>query len=342
VSFLKGAIPVALVLAWAGRFVAEAPACDYGTVRDAAFTEPRDVHRLCVIANTNDEAGSEIHGQLAAWFEHNGAELNIELLRIAAADPDVPWEEYGLPSAPTPETPLPAVVLAGRWALERKGWVIDSWEPAPSIEELNVLKSSPARNAIANRLVRRLAVLLYIPGTDENAGAAERVLDSVAQRWLEKEPLGLSIVRVDRSDRRERLLLSFVGAGQTQSDWVAVVFGRGKFMSPPLEGEEITEVALDGLIETLRAECTCLRPPARLGVDIPMTWNASLDEIVVPLRSSEEDPDLIREDLVLNDMGNLGVRPRVMANTAWTLGSLVLIVSIATAAMAWRNHRGES
>ncbi|MHC4797794.1 MAG: hypothetical protein ACYTF1_14220, partial [Planctomycetota bacterium] len=42
-------------------FNAEASACDYYCLRDAAYDRPRDIHRLCVFGKQNDPEAEKIH-----------------------------------------------------------------------------------------------------------------------------------------------------------------------------------------------------------------------------------------------------------------------------------------
>lgn len=310
------AITSILALAAFFIFAPKATACFDLTVRDAAFGQPRDMHLLGVMAAADDPAGEKIYLRLEQWLNDSGQDLNIELNRVDTDDPDTPWEDYGIPSAPPV---LPVVVLAGSGSasLRRPNFVVDHWEPGPKNEALEVLKSSPARESIRGEVGHRLAVLVYVPGNDNQDNSAADVIDSVVRTWSEREPLGISVVRVERSDKRERLLLSFMGMRRTGPDWVGVVFGQGKLM-PPLRGQEITEESLNTMLETLLGQCSCLQSPTALGIDIPMDWDEACDESVVALRSSE-----ILAGSVVGTQG-------IIAPTLWALGGLVILVGLAT------------
>ncbi len=325
-----------LVALLSGLFGATASACEDVTVRDAAFTESRDVHRLCIIADAEDSAGEALYDRLDGWFKTSGAALNVELMRVDADDQEVRWDEYGIPSVPPS---LPVTVLAGSRYTERRRFFVDYWEPGPTLEDLESMSTSPARDAMRTELVRRVAVLLYIPGTNGDAGSAEQVLDAVVKRWSGEVPLGLSVVRLDRSDERERLLVSFTGVKEQGADWVAVVFGKGKLM-PFLEGPEITEAGLNELIMSLVEECTCLRPPSSLGVDIPMTWDENDDSALVRLRASGDGADIAWGTSSPDPAASSIVR-RVMTTATWTFAGLALAVIVGTATTLWvRNRAG--
>ncbi len=309
-------VPVVLLLATIFVFAPEAPACFDLTVRDAAFEEPREMHLLGVMSAAGDPAGEKIFLRLEQWLSESGQKLNIELHRVDTDDPDAPWKDYGIPSAPPV---LPVVVLAGKGSasMGRPNFLVDHWEPGPSDDDLEMLKSSPAREAIRDEIGQRLAVLVHVPGNDNQDNSVADVIASVVKTWSQREPLGVSVVRVDRSDKRERLLLSFMGVSRTGPDWVGVVFGRGKLMTP-LRGQEITEESLNTMFETLIGECSCLQSPAALGIDIPMDWDEACDESVVALRSS---------DILTGSVAGTG---GILATTLWTLGGLVVLVGLAT------------
>ena len=353
-SLVAKIISVTTLLFCCMFFAPDIRACVDVTVRDAAFSERRDIHRICVMGNINDPKSLEIYNNLASWFNTSGTGLNIELLRVDADDPDVRWEEYGIPSAPPS---LPVVVLAGTRSNERKRFFIDYWVPFPSEDDLQILKTSPTRETIQREVVRRIAVLLYIPGSGSKAGSAGDVLDSVVETWSERDSLDVCVVHVDRADVRERLLLSFTGVEKSEEDWVGVIFGRGKLMAP-LEGEEITEARLNEKIETLVGECTCLVSASSLGVDIPVVWDESLDESVVALHTRSGDDAVVNlmSIAALSDVENFPENSesityesnsgrKILMPVMWTLSTLLFIVGIVTVAIVWpknRNHKAKS
>jgi len=280
IAWGRWTLGVALVLALASAAVA----CEI-KVRDAAFGSPRDMHRLCVMARGDDSSAQSIADELEGWLKKSGAGLNIELVFIAADDPKVRWSEYGIPSAPHR---LPVVVLYGRNNGVRQSFFIEHWEPAPDDDDLAALVNSPVRQQLQEQLGGHLAVLLYAPGRNSDSGKSRDTLDQAVKHWGGDGAMGVSVVQLDRTDERERTLLSFIDLDPNGGDdWVGVVFGRGKLMAPPLQGAEITQPHVTELIKQLEEACSCSKPLTSMGVDIPLIWDERLDATVV--RISEVD-----------------------------------------------------
>lgn len=262
----------AVVLAGISAF--PAGACNEGSVRDAALESARDVHRLCVIANAEEVRAAPICARLQTWLDGFDNELNIRLERVNADDPSLLWPSLGIPSAPPR---MPVVALVGMSPATHLPFIIDHWEPEPSEEDLALLATSPVREAIQRETAHSWAVLVYSPASGTQDGALEGLLNRVVEKWAQEHPLDLGLVRLDRSDPRERLLCAFTGISPATPDWVGVVFGRGKLMAPPLAGGEITESSIMKLVEGLSVPCTCLQYSLAFGLDIPMPWDSAFD-----------------------------------------------------------------
>ncbi|MFH1741968.1 MAG: hypothetical protein ABIH23_23440 [bacterium] len=303
-------------------------ACGNLTVRDAAFQQPRDIHRLCVIDEKDGAEGQRIYDRIDAWLKTSGAGLNIELYRESIDDPKVQWDKYGIPSAP-PSAPV--VVLAGYHRWENRRFFIHYWEPGPSLEELESLRTSPARETIRNETPRKLAMIVYVPGTVGDSSAMEDLLSRVAVSWSKEESLGVSVIRLDRLDKREQLLYSFMGIEESGPDWVAIAFGRGK-ITPPLQGDAITESDLNARLDLLVGDCTCLQSPSGLGVDIPMVWDETFDSQVIALRSDDDTTGPTSEPALLANASG------VLGSLIWTVVALALLVSVASIVIMLRRN----
>ena len=308
-------------------------ACDYLTMRDAGFDEPRDVHLLCVFGNKVDPDARAVHDRLDRWLKTEGKDLNVALEYVAVDNPEVKWAEYGVPSAP-PSTPV--VALIGT-AVGRENWVIHHWQPAPTDADLDQLIDSGVRHVIRRAVGKRLAVIVHVPAAEPSESKVTKfIIARTLVNWADHmdQDLGLMVFTVDRSDERERFLLRFMGIEPDGEDWLALVFGRGKFMSP-LKGEEITQANLDDQLEALMAECTCLRSPRTLGVDVPMAWEQELNQQIVRLKT-EEDPVLSPATPPAVDPPPT---PLIWTVTVYTLTAIPVLVAIIAGGLCAIRHR---
>jgi len=312
---------------------AQLQACDYYCLRDAAYDQPRDIHLLCMMGSKKDPQTQIIYKYLNAWLKPLTNNLNLKLIFVDTDAENINWQEYGLPAAPPS---VPVVVLVGRRTFKRESFYIDHWEPAPGPEDLQQLKTSPVREKIQSEVGRRIAVLLFSPGNKRTAARTEEILNSVCQSWAEKEPVGLAVVKFDRADKRERLLRNFTGIEEDGPDWVAALFGRGKFMYP-LEGDEITTENLNEMIEVLMGECTCMRSPMTLGIDMPLIWNEELERAVVPLLESKEQTDTQPATAPATQPAEPPLVGRRLFNRSIaTLAAIVVFIALLSAVVLWR------
>ncbi|HOZ49665.1 MAG TPA: hypothetical protein PLO37_22315 [Candidatus Hydrogenedentes bacterium] len=317
---------------------AEARACEDGSIRMAAFAEDRDVHRLCVIADAADPQGETVSTRLCAELTSLASELNITVERVPADDPAFEWQALALPSAP-PERPV--TVLVGWDGVGRRPFVIDHWTPAPTPEELGAIIASPVRDALREAVPTHWAALLYAPAVPPAGGQARPLIEGIAKRWTEENPPGLRVVEMDRSDPRERLLCAFIGLDPEGPDWAGIVYGKGKLMAPPFEGESITEENLNALVAKLLEPCTCLQAGTRLGVDIPLRWAKAHDKAVVALGTDAY------EEAALPGVGSApaGGQPSDMGRRLPMLALAAVAVSVLAVAagavvVVWQSRRG--
>ena len=321
----------------------DARACDSGSIRQAAFQEARDTHKLCVIGDSEDPATDTLHGDLAAQLSQTAQELNVELVRVNADDPEVQWKALALPSAPPV---LPVTVLVGWDGVNRRPFLIDHWEPGPSETQFAALVRSPLRKTLKRSVLDRWAVVLYARGTDETGGGAEPVLQAVEKKWAAEYPPGITVARFDRADPHEGLVRAFIGLPPSGPDWAGVVFGQGKLMAPPLEGTAITEDNLNRLVGTLVQPCTCLQAGTSLGVDIPMIWEASLATAVVKLGDDGYLETTEAAAVPVSGRADGTAAPvatrRIPVTALIALAASALVVLLGTVAILWRSREGSA
>jgi len=331
---------IALSLLLSGLYAATASACGSGTVRDAAFQEKRDIHRLCLFTKPDEPDAAETAKRLEHWIDTKGKAINVKFEQVNVDDETIQWNDYGIPSAPPT---LPAVALVGVFPSPRRPFVIDHWTPPLTDGDLDILATSPAREAITDHIVDSWAVLLYSPQPKnwEEKNPVESILDAVVKHWAEEQPPGLAMVRFDRSDPRERILCAFIGGlGPSDPNWVGVVFGRGKLMAPPLRGDDITENNLNQLLTALTVPCTCLQESLTLGLDIPMKWDETLDAQITSIAPPEgyvEVPIGEQRAVLENEVPDEG--KYLLATALIPLGAGLVVAMSAIALMVWRAKR---
>ena len=193
-----------------------AVACEI-RVRDSAFRTSRDLHRLCVIADSSDPSAAVIEQRLGDWLDRSNESINLEVVRIDADDPETNWQTIGVPSAPPV---LPVTVLVGRDNGIAESFLIDHWEPAPTNQQLASLLDSPARQALADKLARNVAVLVFAPRDSGASPATSAQLQSIIDAGLSEERIGLRSPWMQRPRRKlavaRRTAKTFM---RPKSDW---------------------------------------------------------------------------------------------------------------------------
>jgi len=282
-----------LILCWAGTVNQEIHACAADQARQATFFSSRNTHRLVVMAHKDDGSVDAEMTRLKNWMDTNATGINIILERLDIDQPGIEWElDYAVPSAP-PNPPV--TVLVGEDKVAHRKFLIDVWESWPGDQDLEILATSPVREAIKRNVVTKWGVLLFAPGTGPEAGETEPEIQKTLQTWATKAPPGLTLIRLDRTAPEERILTSFIGLPAEGPDWVGLIFAKGKIMVPPLEGGAITEANLDQMIDGLMQPCTCMRRPESLGVDIPLNWESRFDDMFVSLDGPEDTVQLAEQ-----------------------------------------------
>ena len=136
--------------------------CESLTVRDAAFQEPRDLHRVVLLTHEGDEGIDAIDARLRAWFATHEKEVNLEYVKV-----DVDQEQqlagyFQIRSVPTVMLVKGGQIVDGfpgalpegqvRQFLQHHGIVALDAMAAPAVEpEVIELSLSPAEQVQAAR-----------------------------------------------------------------------------------------------------------------------------------------------------------------------------------------------
>ncbi len=317
----------------------QAFACEGLDVGQALSQLDRDVHSLCVVANSGDTEADATYEALKAWHEAEADELNLKIERLTADDTAVFWEDYGLPSAP-PD--LPVTVFVARHTAGRRAFVVDHWEPGPTPEELVNLLDSPLRKAIRSDVPLSRAVLLYAPPTGENPDAYKGMLEGIVEAWAEKEE-DVALALLERPAPEERALMAFAGIPESGPAWLGLIAGCGKLLFPPMKGEDITEVAVNQILDLLIQPCTCIADPASLGVDLPMQWGEFEQNLVSALAAPAYSETVVGEAETPPPEIEIPVEePPILLVSIAVLGGLALLAVGVVGLGLWRRQRRQA
>jgi hypothetical protein len=234
----------------------------------------------------------EIHERLNRWLDQTDGEFNLRIVRVDADDPETDWRSLGIPSAPPS---LPVTVLIGRNNGIGESFIVEHWEPAPSDQQLAAIVDSPVRRQLAGELATNVAVLVFAPSDPAGESSVTSRMEAMVQAGIADERIGMSMITIDRYDPAERLLCRFMGIRPDSPDTLCVAFGRGKLMSPPLVGEQINAESIDTLVTTIRQACSCSKPLATMGVDMPLVWSDAIDSTVILMDDELELSELDAE-----------------------------------------------
>lgn len=314
-----------------------ARACDTGTVRDAALHAQRDVHRLCYFTRGADAAA---YDALAKAFEAAGAHLNIVPDKVDC-NALIDWQMYGLSEPPA----TPFTALVGPSPYTKEPAVILQWTVPPDVAACAALRTSPLREAIKSAVIDYWAAIVYAPAAGDPAGAMHPEIQAVADVWNAQRPPGIAVLRLDRRDPAERVFCAFAGIQPDGPAWAGIVYGRGKLMAVPLQGDAITRAALNNMLKQLPTACTCLQDAVSLGVDMPMAWELEWDAKVMATASTV--PAYLEESL---DSAVEGPNPAAATQTLEperhvaysaleTVGSIFAATAALTAAALIRQRR---
>jgi len=262
-------------------------ACEELTAGKALFQNRREMHSLCLFANSGDPQADEIYQRLESWSVDNAEKLNVKIERVTADDPAVAWDAHGMTEAP--ET-LPQVVLVARHAPSKFSMVADAWTPAPSDEELALVLDSPLRQKLRADAALNLCVIVFSKGAAGDTANLD-MLKGLVEEWETEKEQEIVLIELDRNDPHERMFIQFTDINEEDSDWAAVFAGRALMLFPPFRGEYITRNNIIKKLEQLNMPCTCILDPRRMGVEIPIIWDdtdeALASTLMLPLYAEQ-------------------------------------------------------
>jgi len=163
------------------------------------------------------------------------------------------------------------------------------WDENATVLELGrVLRKmvcTPARDELVRQLTKHYGVILLMEGLDsaENQRAARAIQQAVEmirqQMKFMPKPIahGPVLFRLGAEDvREEEVLMGSLGIGEdfNAGPYVVVLYGKGRWLGPLLQGTEIDETTLFRLLAVIGADCECgLDPRLIRGRTIPIRWD---------------------------------------------------------------------
>ncbi len=174
---------------------------------------------------------------------------------------------------------------------------------ASALEEIAF---SPTRAALVEAASHAFATVLLIDG--QESGASERARQNITRAFAAVRAQMPSLPKViaappalvvlDRAGlARERVLLWSLGleTSPTAEPRAAVVYGRARWMGPLMQGAEISEPNLTGLLSIIGADCECgLDVAWTLGTRLLVRWDEARHTQVAQALGFDPESPLVK------------------------------------------------
>jgi len=315
------AISIAFLLSgWLGLVPFTAQACRYN-VRDVGFVDfESEAYRLYVWVQNHTEAETLDALRKAAQSTFRDANVVFEVVN-AETHPAPPSLRHRSSSSPH-NTPTAALVPPDAAPIE-----ITLFEPNGTLrpdfaETLADLVASPTRNAIQTSVSKAFGTILLIEGLNAAANQTARatIADAIEHirghmKSLPKviaEPPALEVLEVSSLTREQTLLRVLRHDTQpTPHPRAAIFYGRGRWIGPLMNGEEIAVRNIVGLFSMIGADCECdLDLGWTLGTRLPLRWPDSMHAPLAKALGFDPENPLIKMEIssIVNRRGT--IRPQ--------------------------------
>lgn len=290
----------------------QAFACRYN-VRETGFIylAQKPYHVFIYYSNDTPAKDVEILKQLAS---HHFMDSNIEALFVNV---DVADSSSAYPK-PNKSTSLPAAKLQspdGQFIdlpLSSEGLSLKA-SAGKAFESINY---SRIRDEILQKCISNYAVILLFEGADSkaNKGArevAKSAIEHIASKMSllpKKIDLPPVLVSIKNNDPDYILPWSLgLDNSKRQMPRMAIVYGRGRWIGPIIQGELISKRNLSELLLIVGADCECgIDKDWMRGTMIPASWNEkSRKDVALNLEFDPENPLIKKEVRHILRMGEL-------------------------------------
>jgi hypothetical protein len=256
-SFRGRALTLALLL----TLPASAPACRYN-IREIGFVDvDQPKFRLAVFVHGDEQKEwlPQFHQSATRLLGPSNVSWDIVDEVQQTGSPDLRQRaQLG------PRLPGGMVLSAGR----DDGWPVFLHVPPGELNsKLSALVSSPVRTQIINAVIETYGTVLLLRCMDETANAAARVTATDAIKAVEASLAGLPkriehgprLVECDPSLPDEQIVAWSAGVNgkDLMRPVIAVIYGRGRFAGPPLQGATLTFDKLRDQLSLIGADCEC-------------------------------------------------------------------------------------
>ena len=173
---------------------------------------------------------------------------------------------------------------------------------------LESVASSPLRRRLTESVLRCYCVVLLVAGDDAKQNReAERVVRAsfkAIERVFDEMPKEVGtlpeLIALSRAEQAgERLLLWALGVDEGgQQPAVIVLTGRVRQFGPALEGDDIDEDSVLGVLAKVGESCECgLDRSWMRGVRVPLRWDAATRKLAVEKLKFDPENPLVKSEI---------------------------------------------
>lgn len=299
-------------------------ACDTGTVRDSAFSSARDNYWIGMAFDKSDSDSQKRYDELSTWLAEHGNALNIKIEQILPDDAMYLRLRYGVT---TPPTEFPITYFAGHHPAAPRPVTFFEWTPAPEITLFENLKANSVFASIRKNTTEHWATVLYARGTGQNK---QKEVSTVVEEWKRSHAPGVALIELDHQNPEHEFLCAVTGIKEEGEDWVGVVFGKGRLLTPVLVGDAISSRELDRMLNRLTIPCTCLQAETVFGFDLPMFWDTGQEKAYAQLAAPVGYMEMTLDDKLDSIMTEMPSGEKSINTVAllalMTLGLIVVVI----------------
>lgn len=264
-------------------------ACRY-TVREIGFADfGVNSYQLCFLYNSNTPDDQIKTFRRVTYAALHDANVAVELVNIEKDTNSIGFKY--LKDHPVRQFPATLLISPEGRALpfefsESAEFKNQVWE------QIETMVTSPLRARLLPQLAKTYGVVLLAEGTDaaQNRQVRNQIEKAIAEihrtlgqlpKPVEKPPVLMTLPFNQRQS--EQILLWSLGLdSESPAPQVAVLYGRGRRVGPPLTGESLNENNLLNLLGLIGADCECgLDRAWLLGIMFPLRWPGELRDLLV-------------------------------------------------------------